>query len=1706
VTASFVATSTPVISSVAAVTATLPTGTASGDIVYLTAVTKPATATIATPTGWTLVNTQSLGTGTEGAGTGPVRISVFSRVYDGAWTMPAVSNGGTAPTNVVSATSFRPGAGEAFVAETTTQGSDTSLGTGFSVTGAANLSVTTGDMILAVTGITGNTTATTPTLTATGATLGSLTEQADAGNANGNRAAIKVHTAVVTAGTSTAAPVHGMTLALTSTGGVVFVRVRTAVATPKIETFTDDFAILDTNKWFVNANASAVNGQANFSISTAYQGIYSKTAYDLTGSQIFLQLVQPPNQGLGTNSLYWYLDIDGANQLLFIWEGGTLYAGRKIGGTSTYAASRAYDPANDKWLRISESGGTVTWSVSADGTTWSTFGTWVASGLPLTQFWLSIGTGYYGAETAPGTAIIDNLNTAPSGTPYTASPDDPAAAVDAVTVLRNEVNFPADTAGAVDAVAVTQGENTFPGDSAGATDSVAVTQGENTFPGDAAAATDSVSALLIPPYTLPKHSSSPPFVVATTGTVTTAAFTPPTGALLLAMSVFNTATTTRLEAMNTVTGSTSAWTPVIDQTISNGGIAVSSATVTASASTTVRTNWTDAVGTTIVSNSGLLVPVFAGGQVVNSGTLRATAGTTTVTVTRTQAGSRLYVMYVNFDASTKPVAAASLTEEAWTAVGYSAGIWTSSGDLAAGSNSFTLTGVPAAGVSGAPQMAWVEVAPGAVNYTPSLSDFAGVVDSVAIAQGENTFPGDSAGAVDAVSTVLAASSVAADVAGAVDAVSFVRTANVTATDAAAVTDAALVVQSLSAAPADVAGAVDAAASSQFTSSAPADAAAASDAVTLAVTRTAADTGGAVDATSVVQSLARTAADVAGGVDSGSGLMMPAVPTGITATPTATTAAISWTAVPGATTYDVIVTEVALNSLTWSGNDNGDAVDTASVTAALARSSADTAGAVDATTVVSTAARTVADTGGATDAVSVVLTTGRAPADAAAVTDAVTANLVRGELTLGVTWVQFDNPDTPAKRAVTQATVEVQNVHVNAFGSDLGYNATAGDTNWAGYNWAWLDTRIQTMRDASRTGGKLAITLYAPPQWMLGVAPNTWDFFGIPLPPARNADWASLCAYIAQRYPDVGYFQVWNEMKGYWNNTLNRWDYEGFTAMYNAVYNAVKAVRPDAQVGGPYLSFNVHTAGYQGASSTSTAAMDLGGTASSITGTGGPGYFFDGRDLDVYNYFRLNAAGVDFVCVDLGLLLDDGAVHPETVDRFAKLPQWVNARFPNKPIWFSEYYYGGGTTNFGLVRSQMDSTDLPVTALLWHAIAGEADLLFDTSGVRTPVGDAHATFLANKVGQPVLADTAGATDSVTAVITSARTAADTAGAVDSVSPTVTGTRTLADVAGATDAVSAATAYAPTVADSAGAVDAVTTVSSTFVTVTDSAGAVDATSLASTEPVADAAGATDAVTFTQAAQVTVVDAAGAVDAVSVNASGSLSATAADTAGAADAVSTAASSTRAVVDVAGAVDAVATAVGVQGAAADTAGTADAVSISQTGGLLPADVAAAVDAVSWTAAAAVTVADTAAVVDTATPVQSLARGAADTAGAVDSANAGLTLLLQGSGADVAGATDAITASMFRESSPADTAGASDAVTYTMVRVVFVDDTAGAVDMVAPQRNSSWLAADSAAAVDAAQGVLANAGLMSVRYRLRHGKVAGKLRLGSLTGRLLGD
>jgi hypothetical protein len=125
-------------------------------------------------------------------------------------------------------------------------------------------------------------------------------------------------------------------------------------------------------------------------------------------------------------------------------------------------------------------------------------------------------------------------------------------------------------------------------------------------------------------------------------------------------------------------------------------------------------------------------------------------------------------------------------------------------------------------------------------------------------------------------------------------------------------------------------------------------------------------------------------------------------------------------------------------------------------------------------------------------------------------------------------------------------------------------------------------------------------------------------------------------------------------------------------MYNLAWTAIKAVRPDAKIGGPYIVM----------SSWDTGAPTPTLGAPSCPFTGGQ---IDGRSLDVFTYFKNNATGYDFICVDgwvgnqFGTTLGAGVTNQQQLDKFIKVNQWLRTNVnASKLIVWSEYYPSVGT--------------------------------------------------------------------------------------------------------------------------------------------------------------------------------------------------------------------------------------------------------------------------------------------------------------------------------------------------------------------------------------------------------------------------------------------
>jgi hypothetical protein len=323
------------------------------------------------------------------------------------------------------------------------------------------------------------------------------------------------------------------------------------------------------------------------------------------------------------------------------------------------------------------------------------------------------------------------------------------------------------------------------------------------------------------------------------------------------------------------------------------------------------------------------------------------------------------------------------------------------------------------------------------------------------------------------------------------------------------------------------------------------------------------------------------------------------------------------------------------------------------------------------------------------------------------------------LELGVTHTQrdLDTGGDPAAIArageLISATCRYQNVHIMGWGT-MNPNPAPGV-----YDWESLDRRMKMVR--AIPGTVPVITLCAAPDWMKGGEPGKTDWSRIEAAPVPEhfADFAELAATIARRYPDVKNYQVWNEFKGFWDREHNNWNFEQYTRMYNLVYDALKAVNKEIQVGGPYLVIE-------------GSGSEKGGWATEKP--------IRARQWEVLDYWLKNKHGADFFVIDRGLRSShDTNTYPEAEHRsrtplFGDIVRQIRQR-TELPIWYAEFYAAarGGTPEENAavnasVLLHMVKSGVAV-ALLWGPMGsnGLGTALF--SDVRQPDGGAP-TPLAN----------------------------------------------------------------------------------------------------------------------------------------------------------------------------------------------------------------------------------------------------------------------------------------------------------------------------------------------------------------------------------------
>jgi hypothetical protein len=265
------------------------------------------------------------------------------------------------------------------------------------------------------------------------------------------------------------------------------------------------------------------------------------------------------------------------------------------------------------------------------------------------------------------------------------------------------------------------------------------------------------------------------------------------------------------------------------------------------------------------------------------------------------------------------------------------------------------------------------------------------------------------------------------------------------------------------------------------------------------------------------------------------------------------------------------------------------------------------------------------------------------------------------LAVGMTHTQYSVDGgaiakTAAETLLNATPGALQNQHI------MGWGARSPEPSPGVYDWTDLDKRVALMR---RTGGTPVITLCCSPDWMKGGTAGTtnWSWLAVAPQVAHFDDFAELARQVALRYPDVVHYQVWNEMKGFWDSSKNRWRYEDYTVLYNKVYTALKSVNPAIKVGGPYVHVQSWAPGANYYAST----------------VSGPWGVIDRRDLDVITYWLANKVGADFITIDGGVKAKTSSStsallvpEVEATAKLAAVTSWIRER-TDLPVWWAELY-------------------------------------------------------------------------------------------------------------------------------------------------------------------------------------------------------------------------------------------------------------------------------------------------------------------------------------------------------------------------------------------------------------------------------------------------
>lgn len=362
-----------------------------------------------------------------------------------------------------------------------------------------------------------------------------------------------------------------------------------------------------------------------------------------------------------------------------------------------------------------------------------------------------------------------------------------------------------------------------------------------------------------------------------------------------------------------------------------------------------------------------------------------------------------------------------------------------------------------------------------------------------------------------------------------------------------------------------------------------------------------------------------------------------------------------------------------------------------------------------------------------------------------------------DTTMNYPWDGNDLAAVNNVKSLIKGAIPYENTPIMAWGvSDPWPNPAQPEPS----NWSSLDSRLHLIMD---TGGMPVITLSEAPWWMKGqLQPNgttrlvtqseEWSdiAYSSRILDNKMGDWLLLVQRVAERYMvspyNVRYFQVWNELKGYFDPATNTYDYtdspgvptgpnakHGYTYMYNQVYERLMQVATSLgipgtsiRVGGPYVVMDTYSSTRQ--SSPSTMSKPYG--------------VYDQRPLDVVQYWLQHKVGAGFITVDGEDDNKDGAniTDPFTASqKFADITHWIrslsNTIYPGAatlPVWWAEWNASPYTDT---KNDNYNNAIKTVAMLEFIKVGGSVALLWGGTGVGTSSNGLWTPTIA-RGGQPL----------------------------------------------------------------------------------------------------------------------------------------------------------------------------------------------------------------------------------------------------------------------------------------------------------------------------------------------------------------------------------